>query len=139
MRAVADTSVIVASALRSGVGHSECAAAIELSSAGAAGHAWFESFSVLTRLPADVRLSSKESARVLRSIVPDARFLSGEEQAEFGVWLSESGIVGGAVYDALVAWAAKCSGLPLITRDVRALATYRLVGIEVMLINPALA
>ncbi len=139
MRAVADTSVIVAAALRSGAGHRESRDAIRTSEAGAAGHAWVESFSVLTRLPPDVRLSAADAARVLGSVVGTTRYLSSREQLGFTTWVRQSGVVGGAVYDALVGWAARCAELPLLTRDARALPTYRSLGIETFLIDPTLA
>ena len=139
MRAVADTSVIVAAALRSGAGHRESREAIHTSEAGAAGHAWVESFSVLTRLPPDVRLSAADAARVLGSVVAATRYLSAREQVGFAVWVRQSGVVGGAVYDALVGWVAKCAELPLLTRDARALPTYRSLGIETLIVAPTLA
>ena len=139
MRAVADTSVIVAAALGSGAGHAEALEAIRNSEAASAGHAWIESFSVLTRLPPDVRLSGSDAATVLHSVVPRARHLSADEQRAFSRWIRNSGVVGGSVYDALVGWVAKCAGLPLITRDSRALPTYRTLGIDIFLIDPALA
>ena len=139
MRAVADTSVIVAAALGSGSGHAGCRAAIRTADAAAAGHAWIESFSVLTRLPPDVRLSGADAARVLGSVVPTTRHLSARDQAGFATWVRQSGVVGGAVYDALVGWVARCAELPLLTRDTRALPTYRRLGIETLLIEPTLA
>lgn len=138
MRAVADTSVIVAAVLGAGTGHAECRAAIRASEAAAAGHAWVESFSVLTRLPLDVRLTGAEAATVLGSVVPKTRALSAAEQAGFARWVKGSGVVGGAVYDALVGWVARCARVPLLTRDTRALPTYRSVGVEVLLIDPTL-
>jgi toxin FitB len=139
MRAVADTSVIVAAALQTGVGHAESLDALRTSDAAAAGHAWVESFSVLTRLPRDVRLSGSAAARVLGAVVPRTRSLSADEQRDFARWVPESGIVGGAVYDALVGWTARCAGLPLLTRDTRAVPTYRSLGVDVLLIAPTLA
>ena len=139
MRAVADTSVIVAAALRSGAGHRESREAIRTSEAGAAGHAWVESFSVLTRLPPDVRLSATDAARVLESVVGTTRYLSAREQVGFATWVRQSGVVGGAVYDALVGWVARCAGVPLLTRDARALPTYRSLSIETLIIEPTLA
>ena len=41
-------------------------------------------------------------------------------------------MVGGAVYDAMVALAAKEHGARLATRDARAANTYRSVGVEVV-------
>jgi predicted nucleic acid-binding protein len=135
MRAVADTSAIVASVLASSTDHQQCVAAIRDTSAAAAGHAWFESFSVLTRLPVDVRLTGEQAGKVLAGATASVRHLSKTEEAEFARWLSGGAVVGGAVYDALVGWVARCANLPLITRDVRALATYRALDIDVLLIG----
>jgi hypothetical protein len=46
--------------------------------------------------------------------------------------LSRLGIAGGAVYDGLVALAAREHGAELATRDVLAKATYETVGARVM-------
>ena len=44
-------------------------------------------------------------------------------------------VSGGAVYDALVGQAAATHGLPLASRDRRAIETYRAVGASVELIG----
>jgi predicted nucleic acid-binding protein len=49
--------------------------------------------------------------------------------------LSRLGIAGGAVYDALVALAAKEHGAALATRDARARGTYDAVGVEVIVVT----
>ena len=45
--------------------------------------------------------------------------------------LAEFDIVGGAVYDALVALAARSNSLLLVTRDLRASSTYSALGVDV--------
>lgn len=49
--------------------------------------------------------------------------------------LSRLSITGGAVYDALVALAAKEHGYELATRDARAKATYEAVGVGVVVVG----
>jgi hypothetical protein len=49
--------------------------------------------------------------------------------------LSGLNIAGGAVYDALVALAAKEHGCELATRDGRAKATYEAVGVRVIVVE----
>jgi predicted nucleic acid-binding protein len=49
--------------------------------------------------------------------------------------LSGLGVAGGAVYDGLVALAAKEHGLALATRDARARGTYDAVGVDVILVG----
>lgn len=60
-------------------------------------------------------------------------FIVSEHAAHASTWaaLAEAGISGGAVYDALVAAAAVHHGLPLVSRDRRALDTYRALGLDV--------
>jgi toxin FitB len=41
-----------------------------------------------------------------------------------------AGVAGGAVYDGLIASAAKEAGLLLVSCDARAAATYRALGVE---------
>jgi predicted nucleic acid-binding protein len=98
------------------------------------GHALAETYSVLTRLPGDARLSASDAARLL-----DARFttpltLSGQAAREVHATLSGLGVAGGAVYDGLVALAAKEHGMALATRDARARGTYDAVGVSVILV-----
>jgi predicted nucleic acid-binding protein len=98
------------------------------------GHALAETYSVLTRLPGDARLSAADAARLL-----DARFtapltLSGPPAQTVHATLSRLGIAGGAVYDGLVALAAKEHGVALATRDARARGTYDAVGVKVVLV-----
>ena len=49
--------------------------------------------------------------------------------------LSRLGIAGGAVYDALVALAAKEHGAALATRDARACGTYDALGVAVIVVT----
>lgn len=98
------------------------------------GQALAETYSVLTRLPGDARLSAEDAAHLL-----DARFttpltLSGQAAQRVHVTLSRLGIAGGAVYDGLVALAAKEQGVALATRDARARGTYDAVGINVIVL-----
>jgi toxin FitB len=98
------------------------------------GHALAETYSVLTRLPGDARLSAADAARLL-----DARFtapltLRGQTARKVHTTLSHLGIAGGAVYDGLVALAAKEHGMALATRDARARGTYDAVGVSVILV-----
>jgi toxin FitB len=94
-----------------------------------AGPALAESYSVLTRLPGDLRVAPDDAARLLRQLgLP--LVLSNETQQTLADQLSSAGIAGGAVYDAVVAVAALQHGLPLATRDLRARDTYERVGVQ---------
>jgi predicted nucleic acid-binding protein len=101
---------------------------------GLAGHAAFETYSVLTRLPPPARRSSAVVARLLAEAFPATRHLGADDAGRVLGRLGPMGIGGGSVYDALVAATAASHRLPLVTRDVRALDTYRALDVEVVLI-----
>jgi predicted nucleic acid-binding protein len=126
-----DTSVAVALVVVDHEHHKAVNAAVGGRRAGLAGHAAFETFSVLTRLPPPLRRTAPVVQRLLLANFPFACFLGFEASRALWARLSELRIAGGSVYDALVGAAAGEHGLPLLTRDSRALETYRVLGIEV--------
>ncbi|MGH7534493.1 MAG: PIN domain-containing protein [Gemmatimonadales bacterium] len=97
-----------------------------------AGHALAETYSVLTRLPAGLRLAPADAARLLAARFARPLVLDPDVAVRVPEVLSEWGIAGGAVYDALVALAAKHNGAELATRDLRAKATYEAVAVRVV-------
>jgi toxin FitB len=130
-----DTSVAVPLLVRSHQHHAEVVRWWAGQEVTLSGHALAETYSVLTRLPGDARLSAADAARLL-----DARFttpltLSEPRAQKIHVTLSSLGIAGGAVYDGLVALAAKEHGVALATRDARARGTYDAVGVKVILVT----
>jgi predicted nucleic acid-binding protein len=99
------------------------------------GHALVESFSVLTRLPVPFRLQPKLASELLSSnFDPPVLVMNAEDHARFVVDLPHWGVVGGAVYDALIAATAARVGAVLLTLDGRAARTYRAVGADVRLL-----
>jgi predicted nucleic acid-binding protein len=100
-------------------------------SLGLAGHAAFESYAVLTRLRPPNRLSPAAAMRALTQNFPHSRYLGPEATAQLLATLPGFGISGGAVFDALVAAAAREHDLPLATRDLRARNTYVALGVQV--------
>ena len=102
---------------------------------GLAGHAAFETFSVLTRLPTPARRPPAVVAEVLRASFPGTLFLGADDAASLFRRLAELGIAGGAVFDALVGAVAVARDLPLVTRDVRALDVYRALDADVEVIG----
>lgn len=95
------------------------------------GHALPETYSVLTRLPGDLRLAPGDAARLLDERFVAPLLLGPETAGRLPVVLGRLGIAGGAVYDALVALAAVEHGAELATRDARAQSTYEAVGARV--------
>ena len=96
------------------------------------GHALAETYSVLTRLPGDLRLAPADAARLIGERFVDPFVLGPEVARRLPEVLSRLGIAGGAVYDALVALAAVEHRASLATRDTRAKGTYEAVGAHVM-------
>lgn len=125
-----DTSVAVAVAIAGHEAHRDTVDALDGRRIGLAGHAWFETFSVLTRLPPPARRRPSEVARLLAHDFPHSRFLDVKAQQGVANRLARLGIAGGSVYDALVGAAARHHGLCLLTRDRRALDTYRTLGVD---------
>jgi hypothetical protein len=96
------------------------------------GHALAETYSVLTRLPGDLRLEPSDAARLLRERFAAPLMLGVRSSARVPDTLSRLKISGGAVYDALVALAALEHGADLGTRDLRAKDTYEVLGARVI-------
>ena len=96
------------------------------------GHAVPETYSVLTRLPGDLRVAPADAARLLTERFAAPLLLGPQVAGRLPDVLSKLGIAGGAVYDALVALAAAEHGADLATRDARAKATYETVGVRVI-------
>jgi predicted nucleic acid-binding protein len=130
-----DTSVAVALAVAAHEHHDATTEAVGGRTLGLAGHAAFETFSVLTRLPSPARRSPTVVARLLSTSFPATRFLGARATAALLADLHKAGIAGGAVYDALVAAVAREHGAVLATRDHRALDTYRALEVTVELIG----
>lgn len=96
------------------------------------GHALAETYSVLTRLPGDLRLDPVDAARLIRERFSKPLALGVRGWIRLPNSLGRLGIAGGAVYDALVALAAVEHDAELATRDLRAKATYEAVGARVV-------
>jgi hypothetical protein len=114
--------------------HSMVSSAVGTRRLGLAGHAAFETYSVLTRLPSPARREPKVVGQVIRAGFPASRFLGSEDTATLLARLPELGIAGGAVYDALVGAVAVALRVPLATRDVRAVDVYRALDVELELL-----
>ena len=134
MTLAVDTSVAVPLIVRSHPAHAAVVAWWNRQEIALSGHAVAETYSVLTRLPGDERLEPVDAARLLRTNFVPPLFLSNVQARNLPDTLSRLGIAGGAVYDALVALAAKEHRAPLATRDARARSTYDAVGVEVIVV-----
>jgi predicted nucleic acid-binding protein len=95
-----------------------------------------ETYSVLTRLPAPHRLAAADAQQLLdrrfgsRVLVPSAQLTRN-----IVVRLAEAGVTGGATYDGIVALTTAEHGAQLVTRDIRAAATYESLGVSFELVE----
>lgn len=96
------------------------------------GPAVAETYSVLTRLPGDLRVAPADAARLLSERFTQPLLLDPDVARRLPDVLAALGIAGGAVYDALVALAAAGHGADLATCDARAKMTYEAVGVRVL-------
>jgi predicted nucleic acid-binding protein len=129
-----DTSVAVPLVVADHDYHEGAFQALRGTALGLAGHAAFETFSVLTRLPPPARRTPATVAQLLAATFPGTKFLGPDAAAWLLASLETAGVAGGSVYDALVGAAANEHRLTLVTRDRRAMETYRMLDVDVELL-----
>jgi predicted nucleic acid-binding protein len=125
-----DTSVAIAALDPVHEAHPACRRALVDLRPALAGHAVFETYSVLTRLPIPLRLSADQAVSVIAAAFPGDCWLDAAGLRGLREQLAGLDIVGGSVYDALVGQAALTNDRTLLTRDRRAERTYRSLGVE---------
>lgn len=126
-----DTSVAVPYLLRAHEHHDAVRQYVRRHDPRLTSHSLAETYSVLTRLPGDARLTASDAMRLIEANFPQVITLPAQVARRLHVVLAESGIAGGAVYDAVVALAARHHRLPLVTRDARAASTYGALAVPV--------
>lgn len=135
-RLAADTSVAIPYLMASHPAHAHVRASLAGIDLVLTGQSLTETYSVLTRLPGDARVSARDAVRLIDANFGDAVLPEPPAAASVHRILAEAGIAGGAAYDGLVALAAAQHRLDLVTRDARALGTYAGIGAAVRLLAP---
>lgn len=125
-----DTSVAIAALDPTHEAHLACRRVLIDLRPALAGHAAFETYSVLTRLPVGLRLSADQAVSVLAAAFPAECWLNAAGMRDLRERLATLDIVGGSVYDALVGQASVANGRTLLTRDRRAERTYRSLEVQ---------
>jgi len=125
-----DTSVAVAALDAGHAAHAICLSAIRKHRPGLSGHAAFETFSVLTRMPGALSIDAPTAQGIISRVFPEVHWLEADAARSLLDRLGAVGIVGGSVYDALVGEAARINKTVLLTRDHRARRTYDLLGVD---------
>ena len=128
-RWLADTSVSVPAIVENHPAHRSVVAWLRDRPTVLAAHSALETYSVLTRLPGDARLTPVDAAAVIAERFGAPIVLPARRARRLVDELARLGIAGGAVYDAVIAVTADVDGRILVTRDVRAAATYSLVNV----------
>ena len=129
-----DTSVLIAGFATWHEGHESAVRALNRG-VHLIGQTAFETYSVLTRLPPPHRVDAVVVSAYLAGITSSSYLtLDAESHRDLINQLAVLGVTGGPTYDALIGWTAKLAGATVLTRDVRAVATYErlLVGFELV-------
>lgn len=100
---------------------------------GLAGHAAFETYSVLTRMPGTARVSPERARQIIERSFPVSAPLSPAAARSAITTFADAGIAGGSIYDGLVGLAARDAAVPLLTCDRRAMGTYAALRVDVLL------
>jgi predicted nucleic acid-binding protein len=124
-----DTSVAVALLVSSHQHHAAVALWARGRTLSLCGHALAETYSVLTRLPGDARLSPADAVTLIDENFPLPMQLGARSSRSAHREFGRRGIAGGAVYDGLIALAARDHRVVLATRDARARSTYEALGV----------
>lgn len=129
-----DTSAAVALLTEDHPAHHDVHAACRGLILGLAGHALVETYSVLTRLPGQNRLGAAAAHRLIAHEFPFSVALGPDRALHAVGTFAAAGIAGGSVYDGLVGLAALSAGIPLVSCDKRAVATYAALRVEFELV-----
>jgi len=130
-----DTSVTVAAFARWHVAHGVAREALKHVDR-LIGHVAVETYSVLTRLPPPRRVPAQLVIEFLGHSFPNpALTLPDDHYAELLRLAAAQNIVGGAIYDALIAKTAGSHQATLLTLDARAASTYAAVGVDHRLLS----
>lgn len=130
-----DTSMAVPLVLTSHRDHLPVNQFVGARSVRLAAHAHLETYSVLTRLPGDARLTGADADTLISDRFGDPIAMVEELTRSLLGLLARAGVVGGSVYDGLIGLTAHRAGLRLATRDRRAAPTLLALGIDYELMS----
>lgn len=127
MKFAGDTSVLVPCFLEWHECHDPCRSKSSLINA-TISHTVFEAYAVMTRLPAGKNIRPKDAAELLKTLPQPIFQLDSQRSRELVNMFAAGSVYGGAAYDGLIAATAIHYDLTLLTRDQRAVKTYRSLG-----------
>jgi predicted nucleic acid-binding protein len=129
-----DTSVAVPLVLAHHVAHEAASRWRGRRRLAVCGHAWTETYAVITRLPGTARVSPADAVRLLVSNFSAPLVPRAESLTDALALFASAGIAGGATYDGWVAVAALDNQAQLASRDARAEVTYRRLGVDLEMV-----
>lgn len=130
-----DTSVAVPYLVAAHQAHAQVKQWAKGKTLGLSGHALIETYSVLTRLPGESRLTPKDAVALIDSNFASNFDLPASVASRAPAEFAKRGVAGGATYDGLVALAAHEHRAVLATRDARARSTYEALGVVVEIVG----
>jgi predicted nucleic acid-binding protein len=135
VKQAADSSITIAALIDDHPAHDIAAKALADSMITIA-HVAAETYSVLTRLPPPNLADPSTAAAVLGERLPSTHAtLSADVYAKAPARLAAAGVSGGATYDGLIALTAVEHDLELLTRDRRAVRSYRALNVRFTLVE----
>ena len=94
------------------------------------GHVALETFAAMSSAAYKPRTSPSAAAAAIARLDASPLTLSPQGYIDLIGKAGEGGLLGGAIYDALIAITATQHGARLISRDKRAAATYKALGVD---------
>jgi predicted nucleic acid-binding protein len=128
-----DSSVLIPALRQSHPAHEVARAALRQPRLRLLAHVTAETFAQLTRTRP--RVHPAVVVEALRALDKKPVALSGDQYLATLQSCADGALVGGAVYDALIAVAARESGLRLLSLDQRAVRTYATMGVDHRLLS----
>jgi predicted nucleic acid-binding protein len=125
-----DSSVLIPALQVGHPSHAEARKVLSRRNIKIIGHVALETFATMTSATYKPRTAPSASAAAIAQLDSSPLTLSVKGYADLIERAGASGIMGGAIYDALIAITATEHNARLISRDVRAAATYRALGVD---------
>jgi predicted nucleic acid-binding protein len=129
-----DSSILIAALQEWHAAHESAAAVMRRGQIRLPVHVLAETYSTLTGGRVKPRTHPRTAAAALQRLPGPPLALSAAGYLATMRRVAEQGLVGGAVYDALVAVTALEAGATLVSRDRRAATTYAVIGVSCELV-----
>jgi len=129
-----DSSVLIPALQRSNVAHEEAMSVLRRGNLRIGAHVLMETYSTLTGGRVRPRARPDLAVEALLRLPNPPLTLSPDGYLSALRRCAKNGVVGGAIYDALVAATAREAGARLVSRDRRAARTYEVMDVDYELI-----